>query len=329
MKVLVIGGTGMISAPVVRRLVARGADVTVFHRGRTPSGSQVKEILGDRCDRTDFVEAIRSRGPWDCIIDMICGLREHAEGLVEAARGQTRQVILCSTTTVYGRPFLRIPVREDDAVCRPPAHGCNKLSCEELLRESADRGEFAATIVRPGHTFNESSMVVHSLGQRTSHLDRMLQHRPIIVHDGGQGVWSAAWAEDVGFAIGNAAGEEKTFDRIYNLTGSEWFTWDGYHQTLAAALEVPPPEILHIPSVLLPRLAPNRADQCLRTLRFPGVYDCSAAKADIGYRPGVSLAEGLGRNVRFLRENGLIEPWENDGEYEQAVISWRKHDWAF
>ena len=35
MKVLVIGGTNFIGPPLVRRLVALGHEVAVFHRGRT------------------------------------------------------------------------------------------------------------------------------------------------------------------------------------------------------------------------------------------------------------------------------------------------------
>ena len=37
MRVLVIGGTGLISVGIVKHLLARKADVTVFNRGRRPS----------------------------------------------------------------------------------------------------------------------------------------------------------------------------------------------------------------------------------------------------------------------------------------------------
>ena len=35
MKVVVIGGTNFLGPPLVRRLVAQGHEVAVFHRGRT------------------------------------------------------------------------------------------------------------------------------------------------------------------------------------------------------------------------------------------------------------------------------------------------------
>ena len=54
-------------------------------------------------------------------------------------------------------------------------------------------------------------------------------------------------------------------------------------------------------------------------LRYPGVYDCSAAERDLGFRPSVPPAEGLVRNVQYLEGNDLIEAWAEDEEYEQVV----------
>ena len=35
MRVLIIGGTGLISTAITRTLIARGDDVTLYNRGRT------------------------------------------------------------------------------------------------------------------------------------------------------------------------------------------------------------------------------------------------------------------------------------------------------
>jgi len=320
MRVLVIGGTGLISGPVVAHLVGRGAGVTIFHRGKTPreANSAIGEILGDRSDHAGFVERVRAAGHWDCVIDMIVGVPADAESLIAAAPGA--HLICCSTTTVYGRPFLRVPVVEEGAKLAPPSpYGDNKLACERILRAAELRGECAVTILRPAHIYNERSLMLHSLGNRTSHLDRLRAGRPIVVHDDGQGLWSSLWADDGGAAIAAAAFAPAARGRTYHLAGVEPFTWDAYHRMLASALGGPKPEIVHIPAETLAQLAPNRTLQCLRTLRYPGVYDCSAAARDLGFQPLVSAADGLARNALYLMENGLIEPWTEDEEYEQVV----------
>ena len=326
MQVLVIGGTGLISGAVTRALIGRGHVVTIFHRGSTmPLGglpANVRQLIGDRSDTPGFINTLRENGPWDCVIDMIGGTQADAMAFAQAVSGRTQQVIACSTTSVYGRPFASVPVRED-AACAPSfPYGQNKLAYEQQLRQAAAENRFALSIIRPGHTYDRSSPIIHSLGRRTSHLDRLIKGRPIIVHDDGQGLWSMAWADDIAEAFAGAVGNKRAKGRTSHVTGADTFTWNEYHGALAAALGAPDPEIIYVPATELARLAPERTQQCLRTLRYPGVYDCSAAREDLGYSPKVGFAQGLARNVTCLRAAGHIEAWSADDEYEKLVTTY-------
>ena len=66
MRVLILGGTGLISTSITRQLVERGDDVTLFNRGqrerRVPDG--VKVITGDRKDYTAFESRVAAE-TWD------------------------------------------------------------------------------------------------------------------------------------------------------------------------------------------------------------------------------------------------------------------------
>jgi uncharacterized protein YbjT (DUF2867 family) len=51
MRVLILGGNGFVGLPITRRLLASGADVTVFHRGTEQMVDlprAVNTIHGDR-----------------------------------------------------------------------------------------------------------------------------------------------------------------------------------------------------------------------------------------------------------------------------------------
>ncbi|CAN5460115.1 N/A [soil metagenome] len=321
MKVLVIGGTGLISGPVVSALQERGAEVTIFHRNRLPVDLRGKtlEIIGDRSDRETFGGLVRMAGAWDCIIDMIGGTPEDAAGLIEAAQDVTPQVIFCSTTTVYRRPFRSLPVNEE-ADCSPPSpYGENKLAAERMLWRMAERGNFHLTVFRPAHIYDHRSLPLHVLGTRTSHLDRIRCGRPILVPDDGDVRWSSLWADDCAVAIAAAAGNCRAYGKTYNLAGAERFSWGGYQELCAKSLGVAVPELVPISMESLASLAPERSAQCRRTLRFGGDYDCTAAERDLGFRPKVCILEGLKRNIRFLLENKQIEPWENDQQYEDIM----------
>ena len=77
MRVLMIGGTGLISTGIVKHLLVRNADITVFNRGQRPSTlpTNVKQFHGDRDDPA----ALKKLGRFDVVIDMICFKPEQAQ----------------------------------------------------------------------------------------------------------------------------------------------------------------------------------------------------------------------------------------------------------
>src|SRR5690242_3188886 len=111
MRVLIIGGTGLISVGIVKHLLARGADVTMFNRGqRDDDGrvdrSRVRTILGDREDPASFESRFATEKPFDVVVDMICYTPAHAAASIRAFAGRCRQFIFCSTVCTYG---VKIP----------------------------------------------------------------------------------------------------------------------------------------------------------------------------------------------------------------------------
>lgn len=88
MKVLVLGGTGVISREIVKFLVAERHEVTLYNRGSRnlsfPAG--VRQITGDRMDRQNFESAMRGER-FDAVIDMICFNEADARSTVAAFGG--------------------------------------------------------------------------------------------------------------------------------------------------------------------------------------------------------------------------------------------------
>src|ERR1700722_20192684 len=103
MRVLIIGGTGLISRGIVKQLLRRGADVTVFNRAKRPDTlpKDVRRLVGDRADVPGMTQVARA-GRYDVVIDMICFKPEQAAASIEAFGGHCTQFILCSTVCTYG-----------------------------------------------------------------------------------------------------------------------------------------------------------------------------------------------------------------------------------
>ncbi|MGA2142441.1 MAG: NAD-dependent epimerase/dehydratase family protein, partial [Brevinematales bacterium] len=88
MKVLVIGGTGLISTSIVNQLASRGDDVTVFNRGITEKRipGSVKVITGDRWKYAEFEDRMKDFS-FDAVIDMVAFDPENAKSVLRAFAG--------------------------------------------------------------------------------------------------------------------------------------------------------------------------------------------------------------------------------------------------
>ena len=104
MRVLIIGGTGLISTGIIKHLHARGADITMLNRGRSTSRieARVQLITCDRDDIDAFERACRAQ-TYDAVIDMICYTPQQAQSDVRAFAGRCGHFIFCSTVCTYGR----------------------------------------------------------------------------------------------------------------------------------------------------------------------------------------------------------------------------------
>src|SRR5262245_41230925 len=103
MRVLVLGGTGFLGRPITQRLVAAGADVSVFHRGTTHDvelGRAVRVLHGDRNTLGQYIEAFRDLRP-EVVVDLIAFTHHQAEALMNVFRGVARRVVVLSSGDVY------------------------------------------------------------------------------------------------------------------------------------------------------------------------------------------------------------------------------------
>ena len=102
MQILIIGGTSLTGPYIVRRLVERGHQVTLFHRGQTQADlpSSVNQILGDKDSLPDFAEQFKLLAP-EVVLDMVAFTREDAQNLMRVFKGITRRVVVPSSIDVY------------------------------------------------------------------------------------------------------------------------------------------------------------------------------------------------------------------------------------
>jgi nucleoside-diphosphate-sugar epimerase len=325
-KILVLGGTGLISTAITNLLLGNGEDVTVYNRGQRPARylGKARTVRGDRNNLTAFENDMKDLARFDCVIDMICYTPQQAESAVRAFNGRAGQFIFCSSVDVYQKPAHRYPIREDEPSVGNNSYGKNKAACEDLFFAAHQRGDFPVTVMRPAWSYGEGGGLVGLYGWGTQHLDRMRKGKPLIVHGDGTAIWVACHVDDLARAFVNAIGNAKTIGKSYHVTGEEWLTWNQYYLLTAQALEAPEPRLVHVPSDLLEAIAPNRMQLTVSNFQGNNLFDNGAARADLNFRYTVPYLEGARRTIQWLDWNGKIDDSDLDSVEDQILTAWQR-----
>ena len=105
MRVLFIGGTGIISTACTRLAAERGIDLTLATRGRRapelPAG--VKTITLDMDDAASAAQTLAGQR-FDVVVDWIAFHAGHVERDLELFRGRTGQYVFISSASAYQKP---------------------------------------------------------------------------------------------------------------------------------------------------------------------------------------------------------------------------------
>lgn len=325
MDVLILGGTGLISTAITRELDAAGHDVTVCNRGESDAAipESVDRVRADRFG-DEFPSQVSATDP-EAVIDMLCFSESDAELAIEAFGGRVEQYVLTSTVDVYRRPVDSNPVAES-APRRPPTsnYGANKAAAEDAIREAHDRGEFAATIVRPWTTYGPhgDGNLCHTFGVDTTYLRRIRDGEPIVVHGDGTGLWGPAHRRDVAEAYLGAVGNRTAYGEAYNVTAEAVPTWNKYYRSLADALDAPEPELVHVPTDVLVEVAPDRTDFLVDHGRYSTTFDTSKARRDLGYEQSIELERGAREVIEYLEDDDAITS-EGDEFIDALVAAWQ------
>lgn len=270
MRILFIGGTGLISSACSPLVVAGGHDLVLATRGMStragiPDGARALTV--DVHDGDALREAVRAdvaeHGEYDAVVQWIGFSPGHVAQDIETFRDITRQYVFISSASAYETPPSQLVVREGTTPLSNPywQYSRDKAASERLLREAADDHGFPFTIVRPSHTYGYSD-IVFGIGSWThpwTIAERLRAGRPFLVHGDGTSLWTVTDHRDFAVGLvglldnGSAIGED------FHITSDDVLTWNQIHGHVAEALGVSA-EALDAQSVFVPTRTLARFD---------------------------------------------------------------------
>jgi nucleoside-diphosphate-sugar epimerase len=321
MKVLFIGGTGVISLDTVRLAAAESMEVTVLNRGKSPLCSflpnSVRQITLDVYDKPK-AEAALAGMFFDTVMDCISYTPKELIYKLELLRGKYRQFVFVSSTAVYKRGLrdTTVPVLKTE---NAPLgnfgwdYGRDKAACEyELQREHILYGS-EYTIIRPCETYNDlripGVIVANPYRGGYTILNRMRKGKPVIVHDDGSARCPFLHARDIAVAITGLFMRESSFGQAYHITGERLYSWREVTEMAAAAAGVTA-NIVYIPSRELTLAMPMTPHgntygviMCAKQYSSSGYDNTKIKNAVPRFIPRISLEEGLAASIRFYDEH--------------------------
>ncbi|HEY2674162.1 MAG TPA: NAD-dependent epimerase/dehydratase family protein [Rugosimonospora sp.] len=256
LRVVFLGGAGMIASACAAEAVRAGVDLTVVTRtggGRWPVPDGARQVRADVRDPAALREALGG-ADHDVVVDWVGYSPADVARDVDAYAGRVGQYVFISTASVFSRPVPQLPVtesspRRNNAWPYPK----DKLDCETLLEAAYRERDFPVTIVRPAHVYDRT--VVPVLAGWTA-VDRMRRGRPAVVHGDGTSLWNLTHSGDFARAFVPLLGNQHALGESVNVTSGEILTWDQIHQALAAAAGAPP-RLAHRSSETIETEIPN------------------------------------------------------------------------
>jgi nucleoside-diphosphate-sugar epimerase len=303
LKVLFIGGTGIISSGCAPFVVERGDELFVLNRGHTAARAlpaEARVLHGDVRDPAS-VRAALAGVEFDVVVDWVAFTPDQVRQDVDMFEGRIGQYVFISSASAYQTPPGRQPVLESTPLRNPFwQYSRDKIACEDLLTAAYRERGFPATVVRPSHTYDRT-LVPFDGGWTVP--ARMRQGKEIVVHGDGTSLWTLTHHTDFARGFVPLLGHPRAVGDTFHITTDDFLTWNQIAEALAAAAGVPP-RIVHVPSDAIAAADPEWGAGLLGDKAHSMIFDNSKLRGLVpDFRPTIPFEVGAREIVDWHDED--------------------------
>ena len=324
MKVLVTGATGFIGRHLLAMLVERGDEVRILAR----PGEDVKWLAqtgvevywGDLSDRVSLEAAVDGvdrvlhcaarTGPWGPQAEYEIANVQGLKTLVDTALAAgVQRIVHVSSITVHGVDVHGTADETTPLRGGPDPYSRSKVAGERLLQQMIRDKGAPLTIVRPGLVYGPRD--TGSFGRFAT----LIEQGKMVVIGPGNNHLPLIYVTDVARGILLASAADHAIGRQYILVNDEPVTQCDYLNAIASELGVSLPR-RHIPyrlafsigataemtgHLLHWKQPPPLTRFGVEALGGENRFTINRARAELGFIPQVSLAEGVRKGIAWYR----------------------------
>jgi nucleoside-diphosphate-sugar epimerase len=307
MKVLFIGGTGIISTAVTQLAVERGIDLYLLNRGQNKQfvPKDAKVIKSDIRDRKASTKLLKLHS-FDVVVNWVAYIQQHVEADIEFFRGRVGQYVFISSASAYQKPPVHWLITESTPLVNPYwQYSRDKIACEERLMVEHRANGFPVTIVRPSLTYGITMIpaAINSWQKPWTLVDRMRKGRKIVIHGDGTSLWTMTHNTDFAKGFLGLLGNIQAIGHAVHITSDEVLTWNQIYQAIADASGVKHKPV-YIPSDFIAKIYPEHTGTLLGDKSCSAVFDNTKIKRLVpDFVATVPFAQGVKRSVEWFEQD--------------------------
>lgn len=306
MKILFIGGTGLISSACSDLAVERGHELFLLNRSSSdkyPANKNATVLQADIYIDSAHLPALLADRRFDAVVDFIAYTPEDIDRDISLFREKTDQFVFISSASAYQKPVKKYLLTEETPLENPYwDYSRNKIACEEKLMNEYRSNGFPVTIIRPSLTYGPTQIpfCVGNWLHPWTVIDRMKRGQKVIIPGDGTSLWVLTWNADFAKGLIGLLGNKKALGEAFHITSDQVLSWDQIYFEAFQALGQTP-NVVHIPSDLIAAYDEHALGSLIGDKSHSIVFDNSKIKRFVSdYNCEVDWAEGLRRALAWF-----------------------------
>ncbi|GEA30034.1 NAD-dependent epimerase/dehydratase family protein [Clostridium diolis] len=321
MKILIIGGSGILSTDFTKKCLDENNDVYLVNRGKR------KEFIDERANliiadwRLESVDELKRKinlRKYDVVVDFLSFTVDQMKKTLSVIYKKFSQYIFISSATAYIKRNENEIISENTPVGNEKwDYAYNKSLCEKYLKDQ----DINYTIIRPYVTYGDSRIPFQIIpdGFNFTLIQRIIEDKPIVLLDGGSAICTLTHTIDFSEVLYKLLCNRNAYKEEFHITSTYTYTWREVYETLCEILRRKS-KMFSISLEMVEKYIPEYY-QILKgdkgsNMRFDNT---KVMKAIEGYEFSISLSDGLRKSVNYFLENKKMQSidykWDGKIDY--------------
>lgn len=300
MKILFLGGTGIISTACTQLAVALGHEVALLNRSRRTPLAGTRSIVADIANPE--LRKLLANETWDAVVDFIAFDAAAIDHRIELFRGRTRQYVFISSASAYQKPLSHYLITESTPLANPFwDYSRNKIAAEDRLMRAYRDEQFPMTIIRPSLTYGDLviPLAVNSWAHSFTAIARLRAGLPLIIPGDGLTLWTITHNSDFAKGLIGLLGQDAALGHAFHITSDEALTWNQLYQLTAEAAGVASPRFVHIASDFITACYPDMTGTLLGDKSHSALFDNSKLRRFVpDFVATTRFRDGIAKTLR-------------------------------